>query len=88
MSTSKTTIDLKKIQDWAEERGGKPSKVKGIDGKEGGGILRINFPGYSGEEKLWRKFPGTNGIRFLRRKILPFFIRTKPVTAKKAGFLN
>jgi hypothetical protein len=52
MSSSKTTTDRKVIQKWAEEREGKPSRVIGTDNKEGGGVLRIDFPGYSGEGKL------------------------------------
>jgi hypothetical protein len=51
MSTSKTTTDLKSIKKWAEERDGKPSKVKGVGGKDDG-IIRIDFPGYSGEDSL------------------------------------
>jgi len=47
MSTSKTTTDLKSIKKWAEERDGKPSKVRGVGGKDDG-IIRIDFPGYSG----------------------------------------
>ena len=53
MSSSKTTTDLKEIKKWAEERDGKPSIVKSTQNdKEGGGVLRINFPGYSGEDTL------------------------------------
>ncbi len=53
MSSSKTTTDLKTIKKWAEERDGKPAVVKSTqDDKEGGGVLRINFPGYSGEDSL------------------------------------
>jgi len=51
MSTSKTTTDLKSIKKWAEERDGKPSKVKGVGGKDDG-IIRIDFPGYSGQDSL------------------------------------
>lgn len=52
MSTSKTTTDLKVIKKWAEERNGKPSRVKNTNAKDGEGIIRINFPGYSGEDSL------------------------------------
>jgi hypothetical protein len=51
MSTSKTTTDLNVIKKWAEERDGKPTKVKGV-GRKDDGIIRINFPGYSGEDSL------------------------------------
>src|SRR5579863_3319180 len=49
---SKTTQDHEEIQRWAEERGGKPSHVKGTGKGDDVGILRIDFPGYSGEGSL------------------------------------
>ena len=59
MSESKTTTDHDEIRRWAEERHGHPASVKGT-GKSEPGILRIDFPGYSGEEKLeeigWDEF--------------------------------
>jgi hypothetical protein len=53
MSTTKVTTDVKEIQRWAEARGGKPVHVKTTGrGKDDLGILRIDFPGYSGGDKL------------------------------------
>jgi hypothetical protein len=49
---SKTTQDHEEIRRWAEERGGKPSHVKSTGSAEDVGILRIDFPGYSGEGSL------------------------------------
>jgi len=52
-SSSKTTTDIEEIKKWAEAREGKPSRVKGTEsGKKNDGVLRINFPGYSGEDTL------------------------------------
>lgn len=45
------TTDHQKIRSWAEERGGTPSAVKRTQNGETG-IIRINFPGYSGEDSL------------------------------------
>ncbi len=57
---SKTTNNHEEIQKWAEERGGKPSHVKSTGSKDDIGILRIDFPGYSGEGSLeeitWDQF--------------------------------
>jgi len=50
---SKATTDRDAIRRWAEERGGRPAAVKST--RESGtdtGILRIDFPGYSGRESL------------------------------------
>lgn len=52
MADSKTTTDLKEIKKWAEARDGKPSKVKDVGKGAGDGIIRIDFPGYSGEDSL------------------------------------
>ncbi len=57
---SKTTTDPDEIRRWAEERGGRPSTVKRTSGEDDAGILRIDFPGYSGETSLeeitWEEF--------------------------------
>lgn len=50
--SAKATIDHEVIRSWAEARGGKPTTVKGTHGKGDVGLLRIDFPGYSGEGKL------------------------------------
>ncbi len=39
---------------WVEERGGWPACVKDTGRKGDLGLLRIDFPGYSGEGKLQR----------------------------------
>ncbi len=49
---SKTTKDHEEIRRWAEERGGKPSHVKSTGSSEDIGILRIDFPGFSGQGSL------------------------------------
>jgi hypothetical protein len=58
---SHTTTDHDEIRRWCEERGGKPSEVTRTAGKRGQtGIIRIDFPGYSGESSLneisWDEF--------------------------------
>lgn len=51
---SHVTIDHDEIRRWAEERGACPTEVKGT------GIIRLDFPGYSGEKRLepvdWDEF--------------------------------
>ena len=57
---SKQTTDHKEIQRWAEERGGKPAVVRSTHEEAEGGVLRIDFPGYSGKDSLeeisWDEF--------------------------------
>ncbi|WP_437758219.1 lipocalin/fatty-acid binding family protein [Sorangium sp. So ce1389] len=51
-NSSKTTIDHDEIRQWAESRGGRPATVKSTEKHGEPGILRIDFPGYSGEGSL------------------------------------
>jgi len=59
-SESKVTTDHEEIREWVEERGGRPARVKGTENKQGAGLLRIDYPGYSGEGTLetitWEEF--------------------------------
>ena len=59
-TTSHTTTDHKKIQQWVDERGGHPARVKGTESKNSPGLLRIDYPGFSGEDRLeeisWEEF--------------------------------
>lgn len=50
--TATATTDHETIRKWAEKHGGHPAHVK--DTGKGGdpGILRIDFPGFSGEASL------------------------------------
>lgn len=51
---SKFTTDHDEIRNWVEERGGQPSRVEGTN------LLRIDYPGFSGEGTLepmeWDEF--------------------------------
>lgn len=52
MARAQWTDDHEFIRQWVEERGGKPSAVIGTGGEDDPGIIRIDFPGFSGEGKL------------------------------------
>lgn len=59
-SEAKVTTDHEEIRRWVEKRGGHPARVKGTERGESAGLLRIDYPGYSGEGKLeeisWDEF--------------------------------
>ena len=59
-ATSHTTTNHKQIQKWVEERGGHPARVKGTEKGKSSGVLRIDYPGFSGEDRLeeisWEEF--------------------------------
>ena len=54
------TVDHEHIRQWVEEHGGHPARVKGTGDEEDPGLLRIDFPGFSGEGRLeeisWDEF--------------------------------
>ncbi|HEY2498815.1 MAG TPA: hypothetical protein VGK24_17270 [Candidatus Angelobacter sp.] len=45
-------MDHQEIQQWAEERGASPACVRGTGGGDDVGMIRLDFPGYSGEQSL------------------------------------
>ena len=49
---SKTTTDHNTIRKWVEERGGHPATVRGTGDRDEPGVLRIDFPGYRGKDRL------------------------------------
>lgn len=53
-SQGQITTDHTEIRRWVEERGGYPATVTGTGGKSGAGVLRIDYPGYSGADTLER----------------------------------
>lgn len=50
--TGNTTTDHDTIRKWAEERGARPACVKGTGGRGDTGMIRLDFPGYSGADSL------------------------------------
>ena len=65
-SEAQTTTNRDEIRKWVEERGGNPARVKGTE------LLRVDYPGYSGEDTLeeisWDDFFETfeaNNLAFL-----------------------
>lgn len=60
MATAQPTTDHDEIRQWVEARGGHPARVKKTGSRKDPGVLRIDFPGYSGEDTLeeieWDEF--------------------------------
>jgi len=51
-SSSRVLTDHDEIRQWAEERGAKPSAVRSTHSDDDTGIIRLDFPGYSGGDSL------------------------------------
>lgn len=52
MAKSRTTIDHGEIQRWVEKRGGCPARVRSTAKRGRGGVLRIDYTGFSGKDSL------------------------------------
>jgi hypothetical protein len=73
--SGRATIDHEEIRRWVEERGGHPARVKRrTRGGRDAGILRVDFPGFSGGRSLepisWDEFFETferSGLAFLHQ---------------------
>ena len=57
---SKVTTNHDEIRKWVEARDGQPARVKGTGDDNSSGVLRIDYPGFSGEDTLepitWEEF--------------------------------
>ena len=60
MATAEATTNHDEIRQWVEARGGQPARVKATGSSKDPGILRIDFPGFSGQDTLekieWDEF--------------------------------
>lgn len=51
-ASSRPLTDHDEIRRWAEERNARPACVRGTGSGEDVGMIRLDFPGYTGEDKL------------------------------------
>jgi hypothetical protein len=92
--SAKSTTDLNEIRRWAEARGGKPVSVIGTARGAKAGLLRIDFPGFSGAGRLkeiswddwYQKFQESN-LEFLYqdKKDSRFFKLVSRGGSKRSG---
>jgi hypothetical protein len=52
MASAQPLTDHRRIRDWAEARNAKPACVRGTGGKNDTGMIRLDFPGFTGSETL------------------------------------
>src|SRR3954447_24981200 len=74
-SASKTTTDHDEIRRWVEAHDGTPATVRGTGGDDDAGILRIDFPGGAGDDRLepiewntWFEKFDESGLAFLSQE--------------------
>lgn len=82
---SRTTTDHDEIRQWAEERGAHPACVKGTGGRDDIGMLRLDFPGYSGKTSLqqisWDEF-----FEKFDQRGLALLFQKKTSTGRRSNF--
>ena len=52
MASAQPLTDHRRIREWAEARKAKPACVRGTGGKNDPGMIRLDFPGFTGSETL------------------------------------
>lgn len=73
------------IRQWAEARGGSPARVKATGGKDDAGIIRIDFPGYSGEQSL-EHISWDEWFEKFEEKELALVVENQPPEGDKSHF--
>jgi ferritin-like metal-binding protein YciE len=82
---AKTTTDHDEIRRWAEERNGSPATVKGTGKRGEPGLLRIDFPGYSGQGSL-QKIEWDEFFDKFESEKLAFLYQVKTKGGKRSNF--
>ncbi|MFL5664401.1 MAG: hypothetical protein ACJ8BW_24105 [Ktedonobacteraceae bacterium] len=84
---SRVTTDHNEIRKWAEARQGKPVTVKSTESHGEPGVLRIDFPGYRGQDTLeeisWDEF-----FKKFEEKKLAFLYQDKTAKGEPSYFFK
>jgi hypothetical protein len=74
------------IREWAESRKAKPACVKGTENKEGSScLLRLDFPGYSGDQTL-QSIPWDQWFRVFDQRNLALIVEEKMADGTPSNF--
>jgi hypothetical protein len=78
------TTDHETIRHWAEQRGGHPATVKATT-DDTTGVLRIDFPGYRGEQSL-KEVSWDDFFEKFDREHLAFLYQDKTASGRTSRF--
>lgn len=84
---AKTTTEHEAIQHWAEERSGWPATVAKTTKGKGAGILRIDFPGYSGKGTL-KEVSWEDWFKTFDERKLAFLYQEKTASGNLSRFFK
>jgi hypothetical protein len=85
MASAQTLTDHAQIQEWAEARRAQPACVKGTGGKNDVGMIRLDFPGYSGAESL-KKISWDEWFQRFDDSRLALVVQDKTARGQKSNF--
>jgi ferritin-like metal-binding protein YciE len=77
--------DHDQIRQWAEDRGATPSCVRGTGGKGDTGMIRLDFPGYSGAQSL-QKIDWDEWFEKFDQNNLALLVQDKTAGGQKSNF--
>lgn len=83
--SSHILTDSEEIRQWAEERGAQPACVRGTGGKGDIGMLRLDFPGYSGEDSL-EPIDWDEWLQKFEERGLGLLVQEKTADGQKSNF--
>jgi len=81
---AKTTTSHETIKRWVEKRGAHPATVKGTT-SDTTGVLRIDFPGYSGKDTL-KEVSWDDFFKKFDREKLAFLYQEKTASGRTSRF--
>lgn len=82
---SRMVTDHEEIKRWAEERGAYPTCVRGTGDKDDTGMIRLDFPGYTGEDKL-QPVSWEDWFEKFDEKNLALLVQDKTARGQKSNF--
>jgi anaerobic selenocysteine-containing dehydrogenase len=85
-ATEKILIDHDDITRWAEERGAVPARVKGTEGPQGIGVLRLHFPEYSERDDKLEEISWDEFLEEFDRKGLALLVEEKTADGSPSNF--
>lgn len=78
-------VDHSLIQRWAESRGAHPACVKGTEASDGTCMLRLDFPGYTGEHSL-QPIEWDQWFRVFDQRQLALIVEDKMADGTRSNF--
>jgi hypothetical protein len=81
----RTLVDHNQIKKWAQSRGAHPACVKGTEAGDGTCLLRLDFPGYSGESTL-QPIEWDQWFKVFDQRQLALIVEDKMADGKPSNF--